>query len=94
MEDADIAVTKVSKFDQLSFFGVFDGHGGREVAIYCGNHYSNILAEQRKLIDEESTAEWLRRSFLDVDTALRAADGKQEIADLRKAQPPKKSPIL
>jgi protein phosphatase 1G len=80
--------------ENKALFGVFDGHGGREVAIYCGNHYIDILSSQRKLIDEISTAEWLRRSFLDVDTKLRADDGKKEIADLRKEKPPKKSPIL
>lgn len=80
--------------ENKALFGVFDGHGGREVAIYCGNHYVDILTDQRKLIDEESTAEWLRRSFLDVDTALRGESGKKEIGDLRRAQPPKKSPIL
>ena len=80
--------------ENKALFGVFDGHGGREVAIYCGNHYVDILTDQRKLIDEESTAEWLRRSFLDVDTALRGEAGKKEIGDLRRAKPPKKSPIL
>lgn len=80
--------------ENKALFGVFDGHGGREVAIYCGNHYVDILQDQRKLIDEESTAEWLRRSFLDVDTALRTEGGKKEIGDLRRAKPPKKSPIL
>jgi protein phosphatase 1G len=80
--------------ENKALFGVFDGHGGREVAIYCGNHYGQILTDQSKLIDEESTAEWLRRSFLDVDTALRTEPGKKEIADLRRAKPPKKSPIL
>lgn len=45
-------------------------------------------------MNDESTAEWLRRSFLDVDTALRTEDGKKEISDLRRAKPPKKSPIM
>ena len=31
---------------EKSLFGVFDGHGGREVAVYCGNHYRKILADK------------------------------------------------
>eukprot|EP00943_MAST-04B_sp_MAST-4B-sp1_P009687 g9687.t1 len=46
MEDADIAVTKVSKFDQLSFFGVFDGHGGDLTSKYCGEHLVETIVEQ------------------------------------------------
>lgn len=94
MEDSHLVDLKFMDNENKALFGVFDGHGGREVAIYCGNHYVDILTDQRKLIDEESTAEWLRRSFLDVDTALRGESGKKEIGDLRRAQPPKKSPIL
>ena len=93
-EDSHLVDLKFMGNENKALFGVFDGHGGREVAIYCGNHYIDILKSQSKLIDEISTAEWLRRSFLDVDKELRADDGKKEIADLRKEKPPKKSPIL
>lgn len=71
---------------------MFDGHGGREVAIYCGNHYREILQEKQGT--QDSIEEWLRRSFLDVDVALRTDEGQKELGDLRRAKPPKKSPII
>lgn len=35
MEDAHIANPKYSGDENKAVFGVFDGHGGREVAVYC-----------------------------------------------------------
>ena len=40
-------------------FGVFDGHGGREVAIYTQKHYENLLTRTSNM-KKESHAEWLR----------------------------------
>ena len=28
-----------------ALFGVFDGHGGREVAVFCSKHYERILGK-------------------------------------------------
>jgi serine/threonine protein phosphatase PrpC len=28
-----------------ALFGVFDGHGGREVAVYCSMHYEKLLED-------------------------------------------------
>lgn len=39
MEDSHIANVKYMGSKNKSLFGVFDGHGGREVAIFCQNHY-------------------------------------------------------
>jgi protein phosphatase 1G len=43
MEDAHIADPKFNNDDNIALFGVFDGHGGREVALYCGDYYKGIL---------------------------------------------------
>lgn len=42
-EDAHIADCKFNGKDNLALFGVFDGHGGREVAEYCGHFYKDVL---------------------------------------------------
>lgn len=39
MEDSHLVDLKFMENENKALFGVFDGHGGREVAIYCGNHY-------------------------------------------------------
>lgn len=75
MEDAHLVDLNFLSNENKSLFGVFDGHGGREVAVYCGDHYADILSGKTSVIDEVSIEEWLRRSFLDVDTALRTEEG-------------------
>ena len=56
-------------------FGVFDGHGGREVAIFCQNHYEEILERDKDMISKGEHKEWLRTSFLKVDDELRLEKG-------------------
>ncbi len=41
MEDAHLAVTDLN--DRFSLFGVFDGHGGPEVAKFCEKHFPRVL---------------------------------------------------
>jgi protein phosphatase 1G len=61
--------------EDYSLFGVFDGHGGREVAVYCQNHYEGILKNQRELMTKEGVETWLKQSFLKVDDELRTDTG-------------------
>lgn len=44
MEDAHIADTE-SLGEGRSLFAVFDGHGGKEAAIFAGRHYVNTLKQ-------------------------------------------------
>ena len=45
MEDAHICQPSVPLPDgsDVAFFGVFDGHGGELVALYCEKHYVETL---------------------------------------------------
>lgn len=102
-EDAHIADAQFNGEAEEALFGVFDGHGGREVAVYCGEYYRKILNEKKpgdvKPPDggsghDAQVEEWLRQSFLAVDDKLRSKEGKEVLADYRRAQPPKKPHIL
>lgn len=42
-EDAHIVDLAFNNENNRALFGVFDGHGGREVAAYCGIHYGKQL---------------------------------------------------
>ena len=75
-------------------FAVFDGHGGREVAVYCSEQYEKILNDCKDLQDTHSTKEWLRQSFLKVDEHLLTPDVQKYIDELRIAKPPEKSVFL
>ncbi len=69
-----MANCKFKEDDNKAIFGVFDGHGGREVAVYCGTHYQDILNDTPVNYDE-NPKEWLRKSFLNVDVDLRKENG-------------------
>lgn len=54
---------------RISFFGVYDGHGGDKVALYTGEHLHKIIAKQEsfKKLDFEQA---LKDGFLAIDRAI------------------------
>ena len=76
MEDSHIAELDIG--DSNSLFGVFDGHGGREVAKFVQNHFVknliNCAAYKRK---DYKLA--LENTFLKMDRLLLTEKGKQEL---------------
>ena len=80
MEDAHAAVLDLQpetekEFEaatadvRLSFFGVYDGHGGDKVAIFAGEHIHKILAKQ-PAFKEKNFEQALRDGFLATDRAI------------------------
>lgn len=64
MEDAHISNLKFN--DNQALFGVFDGHGGREVAHYTKS-YLEACIKDLKEFKEKEYPEALRKGFLQVD---------------------------
>jgi len=54
---------------RISFFGVYDGHGGDKVAIYTGEHLHKIVAKQ-EAFKERNFEQALRDGFLAIDRAI------------------------
>ena len=54
---------------RISFFGVYDGHGGDKVAIYTGEHLHNIIAKQEAFKKKEFE-QALKDGFLAIDRAI------------------------
>ncbi|KAK3179837.1 Protein phosphatase 2C 2 [Lecanicillium sp. MT-2017a] len=78
MEDADTTVLDLipasaddaqAKTSRLSFFGVFDGHGGDKVATYCGANMHNIIMRQESF-KKGDYVQGLKDGFLAVDRAM------------------------
>ena len=40
---------KFNNNNNEALFGVFDGHGGREVAVFSNKHYEDILTKELKM---------------------------------------------
>ncbi|GMM36174.1 type 2C protein phosphatase [Saccharomycopsis crataegensis] len=70
-KDVDTSVTTEIQFDeQVSFFAVFDGHGGSRVALFSGEHLPQILRDHSELIQKKQYAKALQDSFLACDRAI------------------------
>ena len=68
-ESANGEVVPAAADVRLSFFGVYDGHGGDKVAIYAGENLHKIIARQEafKNADIEQA---LKDGFLATDKAI------------------------
>jgi len=64
-------------------FGVFDGHGGREVACYTKAHLEDIINDHEHFRSGDYS-EALRQSFLDIDRSLEKEQGREEIANMKR----------
>jgi protein phosphatase 1G len=85
-EDAHIAVPDLSGDGRVSFFGVFDGHGGCGVARFAAKHLPKLLLATEAFRNKDY-ANALSASFLAVDDALITPQGREELRHLEAAGP-------
>ena len=78
MEDAHIAQPNLVDGQDLSLFAVFDGHGGSEVAEYCGKYFVKKLLVQESF-KSGNYKQALIDTFLTIDKALISDNGKKEL---------------
>ena len=76
MEDSHIAELDIG--DGNSLFGVFDGHGGREVAKFVQNHFTKNLINSPAYKRKDYKLA-LENTFLKMDRLLLTEKGKQEL---------------
>ncbi|CAD8176664.1 unnamed protein product [Paramecium pentaurelia] len=80
MEDAHIHVCDLQP--DLSIFGVFDGHGGKEVAIFVERHFIEELQKNKNFKDQKFE-DALRETFLKMDELLLTPEGQKEINSIK-----------
>jgi len=76
MEDAHFMTDKFNGDDTQGFFAVYDGHGGKEAAVYASENLHNVLAQNLAGVDmknPEKVLEIMRKTFLEVDDKLKTA---------------------
>lgn len=69
VEDATKEFKAASVEDRLSFFGVYDGHGGDKVALFAGENIHKILAKQ-DAFKKGDFEQALKDGFLATDRAI------------------------
>ena len=83
MEDTHI--TDISKGENARFniFGIFDGHGGKEVAQYVSNHFTqNFLSNEK--IQKNNIKHAIIDTFLKMDELMFQKEGIQELKKISK----------
>jgi len=90
MEDTHIANLKIA--EGVSLFGVFDGHGGKEVALFVKKHYTEELQKLESFKKGEYKVA-LIESFLKMDVLMLTEDGRKELMFYKKQGGDKESPL-
>mmetsp|Transcript_29364 Transcript_29364/g.53886 ORF Transcript_29364/g.53886 Transcript_29364/m.53886 type:complete len:522 (-) Transcript_29364:1698-3263(-) len=85
MEDAHIAQLCLNNDPEISIFGVFDGHGGAEVAKFCQKY---LIQEIQKLeeFNRGSMRDSLEKAFHKMDEMLRDTSFMEELEQFRKGE--------
>jgi len=80
MEDSHIALTGLP--GDISIFGVFDGHGGAEVALFVKKHFIPTLIKNDSFLKKDYKKA-LYDTFLEMDVLLQTREGIKELKSLR-----------
>lgn len=83
MEDAHIHSVDIGSTKGIDVFGVFDGHGGKEVSQFVKAHFVEYLeANDSFKSGDYKTA--LKENFLKMDQLMRTTQGKLELTQFAK----------
>ena len=80
MEDAHITNLKLQ--DDVALFAVFDGHGGQEVARFCGKYFGIELQKNEKFL-QKNYKDALEETFLKMDSLLMGEDALDLLKEFR-----------
>ena len=78
MEDSHISDLSVGTSKGTNVFGVFDGHGGKEVAVYVKKHFTEELVNSA-LYKKGEMKKALIETFLKMDEIMQDKNGKAEL---------------
>lgn len=85
----------IMDYDQnISLFGVFDGHGGREVALCAAEEIPKLIKNDLYRTRDYSGA--LKKAFMDFDEYLLTMDGYKQMRAFRgnRQKNPSKSTVM
>ena len=76
-EDAHIAAISLGEKKNIDVFGVFDGHGGKEISQFVSNHFVEELTKNKNLESDMSKA--LKETFIKMDEIMTTPESIEEI---------------
>ena len=76
-EDAQVAAISKGEKKDLNIFGVFDGHGGKEISKFVSNHFIDELIKNKNISTDISLA--LKETFIKMDEIMQTKEGIEEI---------------
>ena len=83
MEDSHISDISQGEDGRFNIFGVFDGHGGKEVSNFVKNHFTKSFLSNKK-IKTNHIKQAIIETFLNMDELMQQSDGKNELKILAK----------
>ena len=78
MEDAHITDISQGTSKGLNVFGVFDGHGGKEISQYVSHHFTDELLKNQNYLNNKIDVA-LKETFIKMDEIMQTPEGKEEI---------------
>ncbi|EMS46481.1 putative protein phosphatase 2C 21 [Triticum urartu] len=79
VENVHCTILDLDGSSSTSFFGVYDGHGGADVALYCANNFHRVLVNDGDYKDNLDVA--LKRAFTRMDEQLDQNDDWRTLAN-------------
>ena len=78
MEDAHITERSQGKSSELDVFGVFDGHGGKEISQFVTHHFTKELIVNKNYLKGDLQSA-IKDTFIKMDEIMQTNEGKEEI---------------
>jgi protein phosphatase 1G len=76
-EDGHVSAVSLGEKKDIDVFGVFDGHGGKEISQFVSNHFAKELEINKNLETDMSLA--LKETFIKMDEIMQTPDSIEEI---------------
>ena len=83
MEDSHITDISKGENGRFNIFGVFDGHGGKEVAQFVSNHFTENFLKNEK-IKTNDVKQAIIDTFLNMDELMLQKEGIEELKTILK----------
>ena len=76
-EDGHVSAVSLGEKKDIDVFGVFDGHGGKEISQFVSNHFAKELEINKNVGTDMSVA--LKETFIKMDEIMQTPDSIEEI---------------